>query len=104
MVDDSVVAGSPSEDVFELSLAWTRVLDLVRWIGLGASPACSSTVSGPTVGAPLVHRGLPDGDSGRRPGSFSPSGQSGHCRIRQAGRVEARGYLDRRRGLFRGRG
>jgi hypothetical protein len=41
MVDDPVVAGSPSEDVFELSLAWTRVLDLVRWIGLGASPACS---------------------------------------------------------------
>ncbi len=103
-VDDPIVAESPSEDVFELNPAWTRVLDLARWIGLGASPARSSTASGPTVGVPPRHGGLPDGGSGRRPGSFLPSGQSSHGRIRQVGRVEARGYLDRRREVLSGRG
>jgi hypothetical protein len=66
--------------------------------------AGSRSVSGPTVAIPRVHSGLPDGDSGRRPGSFSPSGQSGHGRIRQVGKVEGRGYLDRRRGVLSGRG
>jgi hypothetical protein len=47
---------------------------------------------------------LPDGDPGRRPGSFSPSGQSSHGRIRQAGKVEARGFLDHRCGVLSGRG
>jgi len=74
----------------------------VRATGLGASPARSWSVSGPIVTLPRVHGGLPDGDSDRRPGSFSPSGRSGHGRIRQVGRVEPRGYLDRRPELLSG--
>src|SRR5262245_21470821 len=98
--DDTVVTGSPGEDFFELDLQWTSVRDLRYKTGVRASPARSGSVSGPAIALPRVHGGLPDGDSGRRPGLFSPSGQSSHGRICQADRVKASAYVDRHGGVL----